>query len=617
MNALEQAKWEIEANLSAFHLQDKVVLELSDDLSEQEFTLEGNGGYRICGGSGTALLYGVYELLSALGFRMFSPDEWDLEVPKTLEIKPLDIHWKPRLEYRGFFVVEARETPSMMRWMAWHKLNLWGAKLHQPELARRFGMKLRGNSPSGMHRAFADFLPPERYYATHPEYFALRDGKRSPDMKRCDADNFCTSNAEAMKVFTDNLTEELEHGSLADVDLLNLAPFDNGHWCECENCRAIGNIATRMLNVAYAVQKAIAQKVSRPVVLVVPAYHETLIAPDRPLPDDFDYSKVLIQFFPIERCYAHGIDDDSCFANDRMNKNLLAWSSLGKFRLIIGEYYNVSWMVSIAVILDKGMAHDIPYYISHGACGIDYMHVSTALWGELAVNNCAFAAALCDDSFDIGDFCRKRYHAAAEGMEAFYDVLRRATANCKCLKHYQACSYSPERHRCVNYSLTSRLMSDSEELFLPGHFELDRDFGPAVSLETTVRLLHEAETMLQKALQTVVADELATKRIQMDIRRFQYTRDIIFFLYTFTQLRLAERRGDDMEVKRLAAEWRIIGEALRKEKTMMAHVREVGAPNLSYYKNGLTALHFEQFFNEFFHLAAVEEDDAIFKEETR
>ena len=45
MNALEQAKWEIESNLSAFHLQDKVVLELSDDLSEQEFTLVGNGEY--------------------------------------------------------------------------------------------------------------------------------------------------------------------------------------------------------------------------------------------------------------------------------------------------------------------------------------------------------------------------------------------------------------------------------------------------------------------------------------------------------------------------------------------------------------------------------------------
>ncbi|MBR4220501.1 MAG: DUF4838 domain-containing protein [Victivallales bacterium] len=617
MDALEQAKWEIETNLAPFNYQDKVVLELSKELSEQEFTLVGNGTYRICGGSETALLYGVYELLNALGFRMFSPDEWDLEKPAELEIKPLDIHWKPRLEYRGFFVVEARETPAMMRWMAWHKLNLWGAKLHQPELARQFGMKLRGNSPSGMHRSFADFLPPERYFATHPEYYGLRDGKRTADMKRGDADNFCTSNAEAMQVFTDNLTEALENGSLSEVDLLNLAPFDNGHWCECEKCRAIGNFTTRMLYVAYYVQKAIAKKVSRPVVLVVPAYHETLDVPDRPLPDDFDYSKVLIQFFPIERCYAHDIDDASCFANDNLNKNLLAWSNLGKFRLIIGEYYNVSTMVSLAVILDKGMAHDIPYYIAHSAYGIDYMHVSTALWGELAVNNCAFAAALCDEPFDFRDFCEKRYHAAASEMVEFYDILRRATANCKCLKHYQAYVYSPEQHRCMNYGLTRKLLSNSAELFLPGHFELDKDYGPAVSLETTVRLLGEASAKLQKALQGVRGDELSSARIKMDLRRLQYTLDIVCFLYTFTKLRLAERQGDEAAVKRLAAEWRIQGEALRQETTMMDHVREEGAPNLSLYKNGLTALQCEKYFNEYFHLGEGGDVAANFKEETK
>ena len=50
MNALGQAKWEIEANLAPFNYQDKVVLELKDSLSEQEFTLVGNGSYRICGG---------------------------------------------------------------------------------------------------------------------------------------------------------------------------------------------------------------------------------------------------------------------------------------------------------------------------------------------------------------------------------------------------------------------------------------------------------------------------------------------------------------------------------------------------------------------------------------
>ena len=96
---------------------------------------------------------------------------------------------------------------------------------------------------------------------------------------------------------------------------------------------------------------------------------------------------------------------------------------------------------------------------------------------------------------------------------------------------------------------------------------------------------------------------MATARIKMDLRRLQYTLDIVCFLYTFTKLRLAERQGDEAAVKRLAAEWRIQGEALRKETTMMAHVREEGAPNIFIYKNGLTALLCENYFDEYFHLA--------------
>ncbi len=587
---------ELERHLAPFHAETRIELETSaDELAPGGFTLQGDEqrGYRITGGDDTGVLYGAYALLERLGFRWFSPDPWDVERPERLQWPALDLAEQPRAQLRGFFAVEKRDTEAFLLWMARHRMNFWSANTNHPELCRKLGMVLRATPPSGAHRLIADYLPAPRHFAAHPEWFALIEGKRRACQERGDADNFCFSNEEAGRELARAFADELTDGRLKDAAFVAVAPFDNGRWCECDRCRALGNPMRQFLQVVWHCQRELKRR-GRRVTLIVSAYHETLTPPDTPLPPDFDFASVLIQFFSIERCYAHAFADDNCPGNAQLKELLGKWRADGRFRLLIGEYYNVSTFASLAFPLDTFMAEDIEFYARCGACAFDYMHVSTALWGGvLALNNTSFADALWGRATDRDDFFARRYHAAAVAARRFHECLRQAFANAKCLKHYQGRGTAAgvrEGGNPVKYRLVSRLLEPPAdgELFYPGHFEYDRDWPGAPSLCTTVRMLDEAEQLLASAESAAVGDAVVLERLRIDRRRFDYTAAVTRFLHAFATVRLAEAAGDGDAARKAAEHLRAYGEPLRHETEMMRHIRAAGAPNLTLYANGLT-----------------------------
>ena len=578
-----------------------VAFELDPALGDEEFLLSGRGSYVVRGGSETALLYGAYELLKQFGFRFFGPDPWDTVIPEG-ELVPPETHvrFQPAFELRGFFAVEKRDTAEFLLWMARNYLNFWTHETNYPELCRKLGMKLRGNPPSGMHRLFEDFLPPSVYAEKHPEYYALHQGKRIFQM---DAHgwNICTSSRGAAEQLAENLCAALNPGGVLEkVSAVGFAPFDNGSWCECENCAAQGNPTTRMLLLADLCSKAIRKKVKRPVQLIVPAYHETLPPPDMPLGEDFDYERIAIEFFPIERCYAHTIDDPSCPANALLKKCYDAWAGLKKFRLSIGEYYNVSTFGSAALVFDDTMAHDLAFYRRTGSRYINYMHVSTALWGELTLNNGVFAAETGGRPFDLTDFLEKRYGpAAAPVMREFYARLRRFSHLAKPLFHYFGTGETKpgiSHFRMARFCLAASLKDPAGELpfFLPGHFEENVSSASVPSLNEALKLLGEAEKLLKQA--DPAGNERVRKCLETDRMRFEYTVRRVRFTVAMIHLLQAEKAGKNGEALRLAGELREYGEAMRKDRLSVAHIREKGAPNLKLYVNALTVTELQRLY---------------------
>ena len=384
-------------------------------------------------------LYGVYAYLEQLGFRFYGLGEQGTVYPGKLSQLPqkMDIIQNPSFLSRGFIGLGNRGDKNIFYWMARNRMNYCDESGKDTPFRKKLGMVLA----RGGHGVQGMYIPPKKeypynhpkfhgdenkpkdpyvasdeytgdtngdgkltYFEAHPEWYGLRNGKRSDKADISPGDNYCTSNMDANKELARNLVQSLIDGQWKNVDIVNIWMLDNGKWCECENCRKQGIFSDRLMDVAYVVQKEIqkAQKerrLNRQVLLATLAYHETLPPPERPLPKDFDYDHFSVTFFVIERCYVHTIADPACTEiNQFLLENYQGWT-MGQDRnykgsIMIGEYYNVSSFKSLPIVFPSIMAADIPWYYQTGTRHLNYMHTPTHVWGTWTLNQYLYARLL-------------------------------------------------------------------------------------------------------------------------------------------------------------------------------------------------------------------------------
>lgn len=75
-------------------------------------------------------------------------------------------------------------------------------------------------------------VPPEKYFKTHPEYYAVRGGVRKADPVN---PALCISNPEVKKLIVRKLVECYDAGA----DIVELGQNDGGAFCECDKCRVL------------------------------------------------------------------------------------------------------------------------------------------------------------------------------------------------------------------------------------------------------------------------------------------------------------------------------------------------------------------------------------------
>jgi len=484
-----------------------------------------------------------------------------------------DISEKPDFISRGTFSSYVSGENDFLEWMAFNRMNFTKFKgmASRSPLLRKLGIACS----EGGHELYYRFVETSHEYPychkiwggegkpedpypvsrlcrapsgkngvltygdAHPEWYALVNGERR--MYRDNeaflkfshkiGDNLCTGNPDAVKELTRLVVEALTDGIWKYADYVDIWALDNGTWCECELCQAQGNYATRLLLLAYTIDKAIKQaqregKIHRTIRLMVPAYHETLPAPDRPLPEDFDYSTCMVVFFPIERCFVHDFDDTCCTeTNAELVRRWLPWTkeSGGYYQgdLFMGEYYNVSTFAAMPFVLKNRILHDIPYYYRTGARHFHYMHIPARDWGFIAVNNWLYPRLLwnvnTDGEEELNGYFSARYGAQAEEMRQLYDTLEQVTANCKYYKHYQ---FVNGKIQSLFRKLAAGNASTEEELFPLEHMRLHTradsvQAGP--SLQETLEGLEKAETALEKICREC-REDTARPYLERDVR---------------------------------------------------------------------------------------------------
>ena len=161
----------------------------------------------------------VYYFLESLGCRWYAPGDDGEVVPSraTIEVAAMDVVSKP--DVAG-------------RWIGNYAAARMGADFSKVYTRWRARLRAGRNSYDQGHGMYS-LLPRKQFAESHPEYFALVDGKRHT----AKGGQFCLSNAEVADVVSRKVIEFMT--SQGPYRSYALGQYDAWGWCQCQPCQRL------------------------------------------------------------------------------------------------------------------------------------------------------------------------------------------------------------------------------------------------------------------------------------------------------------------------------------------------------------------------------------------
>lgn len=280
----------------------------------------GNDGFRIktsgndlylSANTDYGLQNGVYTFLETyLGCRKYSLTV--LVVPKkpTIVLPEIDDMQVPKLTFRMQNIHDSS-------YLSWHKLNIYDD----------FGLFVH---------TFKVLVPPEKYFAQHPEYFSLNKGNRTPDGQ------LCLTNPEVFQIVVDELRERMK--AKPEATFWSVSQNDTYIPCECSACRAIDSTEGSPSGSILAFVNRVADEFPDKTISTL-AYQYSRSAPKhiKPRPN------VNIMLCSIECNRSKPLEDDpnsASFVKDvedwgRLTNNIFLWDYVIQFRNLVSPFPNL------------------------------------------------------------------------------------------------------------------------------------------------------------------------------------------------------------------------------------------------------------------------------------
>lgn len=182
-----------------------------------------------------------------------------------------------------------------------------------------------GMGLTGECHTFCRLISPDEYYADHPEYFALRDGKRLDYNEDHSPAQLCLTNPDVLRIVTEKILARLrEH---PDTPVIELSQNDNEDYCTCEHCAAVDAEEESQSGTMIRFVNAVAEAVEKefPHVLIRTfAYWYTRKPPKLTRAR----KNVLVRYCTMHSCCRHAIDDPTCSRNyDVYYKEMHEWQT--------------------------------------------------------------------------------------------------------------------------------------------------------------------------------------------------------------------------------------------------------------------------------------------------
>jgi len=462
----------------------RIVLEATAQQGEV-FSIEAsNGDLRIRGDSELGLSHGVFHLLEKhLGCLWptpgveYIPSSPDIEIPADTKERSA-----PATALRSMFSWH----PSLEEYARWTCANRNNClALYTDNLEASVGLLPDLRCFFSECHSVGQWLPAERYYEAHQDYYAVVDGQR-PSANVVHAGHppqMCFSNRDVPQVIARNIKAFLKEQP--QFDMIAVGPSDGPGWCECADCRAKYEPQNEMVYRNPRFPKAsraylgllneVADSVASecPDTKIVYLAYTSTAEP----PADVDvHPNIIVWYCTYWRCSSHAIHDAMCEVNHGHNTMIRRWIEKGA-EVVLWEYlYGMSAQCGMPYPLLSRLIEDWPHYQRIGVSGT--LSLSLA---EPYLLNCYLASRLAwdpqaDMDETIREFCRAYYGRAADEMGQFFRLYEEARERYPSTSHLLP---SPAQNREL---LSGRTLDEMFEcLHAAGRKEQDSPEGERVA----------------------------------------------------------------------------------------------------------------------------------------
>lgn len=364
-------------------------------------------------------LYAVYTFLEDyVGCRWWTSSESTIPRRPKLSINTLDKIYSPPLRYREAFYRDVIENPLFAA-----KLKLNG---HFPQIPASHGGHY---SIIGFVHTFYRWLPPEKYFKDHPEWYSEINGKRTTNYGQ-----LCLTNEECRKEMTRVVLEQLRADPAAGM--ISVSQNDWGGKCECANCKALeereGSPSGPIIHFVNAVAEEVEKEFPDALVETL-AYSYSRKPPLHVKPR----RNVIVRLCTIECSFSNPLDSD---VNKAFRDDIRGWSAISP-HLFIWDYVTdfASYIQPHPNL--RVLAPNLRFFVANNTSGVfeqgdaycsigDFVRLRAWVLGHLEWNPSLDAETLIDE------FLAGYYGKAAPHLRKYIDLVHDA---CKARGTYLGC----------------------------------------------------------------------------------------------------------------------------------------------------------------------------------
>lgn len=365
----------------------------------------------LLGGGPRGVMYGVYEILSALGCRWYTPELSHIPSQPNLNLPRLRLTSGPAFENRDHFNSDCADP-------LWRVRNRMNGGIN-PVPAYMGGSV----DYHGFVHTFYALLPPEQYFETHPEYYSLVGGQRRREWAQ-----LCLTNPAVLRLVTARVLELMHEHPRATI--FSVSQNDCYGYCECPACTAVaeeeGSQSGPVIRFVNAIAEVTSQQFPEKLIDTL-AYQYTLDAPRKTVP----HRNVRVRLCSITCCQGHTYGTCAHPESLRFLHALEGWSRL-KTQMYIWHYATDFGHYPVPMPDFDELHGNINLYQKHGVRGLFIQGMGEPGGGaeSMPLRGFVLSRLLWQPAQPVwplvDEFLAAFYGAAASGVRRYLDIFHDA-----------------------------------------------------------------------------------------------------------------------------------------------------------------------------------------------